>query len=249
MRDSPNSEIMEDVPSKLHCLLLLRRSKSTGSASELDALLCSPSIWTWSNLILNWFCQNLAGLYLGATRQIKPNGGRSVTRFSIATFNHLITRIVRAEHSSCGTMWPSSIWGIQMRALQKSHKAARQRYWFPHQTAVFTNVALYRHALRVALKDSTTILTSYYFEYFDGIDVRLQLSLRSVFFFSFSCALSPIPLSAPLRYQSNLFLSVTSLCPIRKGRAVLLSRNGCSSSTSLTQTQVPLLHLYKNSFW
>lgn len=142
IRDSPNSEIMEDVPSKLHCLLLLRRSKSTGSASELDALLCSPSIWTWSNLILNWFCQNLAGLYLGATRQIKPNGGRSVTRFSIATFNHLITRIVRAEHSSCGTMWPSSIWGIQMRALQKSHKAARQRYWFPHQTAVFTNVAL-----------------------------------------------------------------------------------------------------------
>lgn len=72
MRDSPNSEMMEDVPSKLHCLLLLRRSKSTGSASELDALLCSPSVWTWSNLILNWFCQNLAGLYLGATRQIKP---------------------------------------------------------------------------------------------------------------------------------------------------------------------------------
>lgn len=94
---------------------------------------------------------------------------------------------------------------------------------------------LYRHALRVALKDSTTILTSYYFEYFDGIDVRLQLSLRSVSFFSFSSPLSPIPLSAPLRYQSNLFLSVTSLCPIRKGRAMLLSRNGCSSSTSLTQ--------------
>lgn len=75
---------------------------------------------------------------------------------------------------------------------------------------------------------------------FDGTDLF-------EIFFSLSCALSPITPSPPSRYQSNLLLSVTSLSLIRKERVMLLSRNGCSSLTTLTQTQVPLLHLYKNS--
>lgn len=115
---------------------MLRRSKSTGSASELDALKFERDpVWFW----------------IGPARIQQVQTQRRPKRHTFS-FNHLITScIVRAEHSSCGTTWPPSNWGIQMWALQKSHKAARQCYWFPHQMAFFTNVALYRHAPCVAL--------------------------------------------------------------------------------------------------
>lgn len=49
--------------------------------------------------------------------------------------------------------------------------------------------------------------------------------------------------SLPPCYQSNLFSSVTSQ-PDKGGRVMLVTRNGCSSLTTSTQIQMPLLHLY-----